>query len=584
MKVSRKWEGSFMNGKTLKAAICVLNSQYIHSSLAPWCLLAGVEAYCDSGISAEVIEGTINEKMEDAAQRIIARNPDVISFSCYIWNIFETKQMITLLKSRLPDAIILLGGPEVSYNAQAVLREEPLVDYVISGEGETPYALLLNAILHGKEVQKIPGVCYRKEGKIVVVPPNTPAEEPPSPYTQSYFDSLKGRIAYLETSRGCPYSCAFCLSGRCGSVRYFDLNRAKREILQLAKSGTQTVKLVDRTFNANRKRADELFRFIIQNYGTEIPEGVCFHFEIAGDILEEETIHLLSGAPVGAMQMEIGLQSFNARTLEAIYRKTDVERLKRNIQSLVSNANMHIHIDLIAGLPLEGWDSFAESFNTAYALRPNMLQLGFLKLLYGAPMRENPQEFPCRFSQEPPYEVEETPWLTAQELARLRHTADAVERLYNSGRFRRTLAYVLEKSGLSPFELFSRFGAFSAEKGTEKIPLDDYTGLVFDYFSSQPGIDRTVLRDTMACDRISTNASGRLPAVLRVKDDALKKAIIALESREGKPQKGIKRGYALLYSRPGLIYADYQNKNPITGEYPLHEAAVGQPPGNAEMQ
>lgn len=560
---------------TFRTAICVLNSKYIHSSLAPWCLLAGVDTYCENGITAQVIEGTINEQIEKVAQRIIVQNPRVISFCCYIWNITATKQLVRLVKSQLPDAVIVLGGPEVSYNADTLLREEPLVQYIIAGEGEKPFALLLTAIYKGESGAGIPGVCYREGGQPVIVQPYITAEDPPSPYTQTYFEALKGRIAYLETSRGCPYSCAFCLSGRCGSVRFFGIERAKTELISLANSGTQTVKLVDRTFNANRKRAIELFRFIIDNYSTAIPEGVCFHFELAGDILNDETIDLLATAPVGAMQLEIGLQSFNNETLTAINRKTDVVRLKSNIERIVANANMHIHIDLIAGLPHEDIHSFTESFNTAYALQPNMLQMGFLKLLYGAPMRENPGEYPCEYAKLPPYEVTKTPWLSSKELLQLHGTEDALERLYNSGRFRRTLEYLLKQSGQKPFDLFHRFGQFAAGKGTEKIPLDEYTALVFSYFSAHNGIDKVVLRDVMVCDRLATISTGKLPPALRIEDSALKSAVRALRANQATcPQKGIKRGAALLYSENCVAYADYNKKNPITGEYPLFKVLL----------
>jgi radical SAM superfamily enzyme YgiQ (UPF0313 family) len=556
--------------KLWNAVICALNSQYIHSSLAPWCLLAGVNTYGKKEITAQVIEGTINENIEKVAQRIVAQNPQAVGFCCYIWNITATKRLIRLVKDRLPDTVVILGGPEVSYNAGDVLREEPLVSYVISGEGEKPFALLLNALSSGESTENLPGVCYRSGNGFVTADPYTPEEEPPTPYTPDYFDALKGRIAYLETSRGCPYSCAFCLSGRCGNVRFFDLERAKKEMLLLANSGAQTVKLVDRTFNANRKRSNELFRFIIEHYGKEIPKGVCFHFELAGDLLDEETLRLLSTAPVGAMQLEIGLQSFYHKTLEAVHRKTDVERLKRNIVRLITNGNMHIHIDLIAGLPYENLDRFAQSFNTAYSLQPNMLQLGFLKLLYGAPMREQPEAFPCSYSPEPPYEVTETPWLSQQELQQLHRTEDALERLSNSGRFRRTLEYVFRQSNLSPFELFTQFGEYASKKGTERISLDDYTALAYEYFSGLEGVDKTALRDVMVCDRLATNSTGRLPAVLRVSDPSLKNIVRQLESGEKThAQKGIKRGVALLYSEHCAVYADYIGRNPVTGEYPL---------------
>ncbi len=550
--------------------LCALNAKYVHSSLAPWCLLAGINEYCSPNIKAEVIEGTINEAPEGVAGRILEKKPDVVGLSCYIWNIDATLRLANLLKSRLPRAVVVLGGPEVSYNAKAVLRSHSFVDYVVSGEGELPFALLLNALVHAAEIRGIPGVCGRVGGQVFTASPHTPGEEPPSPYTEAYFAALGGRIAYLETSRGCPYACAFCLSGRCGGVRYYNMERVKQELLRLANSGARTVKLIDRTFNANRKRAAEIIRFILLHYGLAIPQGVCFHFEVAGDLLDDEAIALLAEAPPGAIQLEIGLQSFNPKTLEAIRRKTEVERLKANITRVTESGNMHIHIDLIAGLPYEDYGSFARSFNTAYALRPNMLQLGFLKLLHGSAMREHPEEYPCNYSPLPPYEVTGTPWLTVGELKRLHLVEDAVERLYNSGRFRRTLEFLLLQRKQSPFELFEGFG-ISCEKTDKRITLDDYTALVYHYFSALPAINQGALRDVMVCDRLATNASGRLPPVLYRSDKRLKAVALELEADEAtRPIKGVKRGVALLYTDRCAVYVDYQGKDPVTGEYALH--------------
>ncbi|SDM78750.1 B12-binding domain-containing radical SAM protein [Acetanaerobacterium elongatum] len=555
------------------AVLCALNSKYVHSSLAPWCLLAGVKAYCPADIQACVVEGTINEALTDISARIAKKQPAVVGLSCYIWNITPVLELVRILKAELPQAVIVLGGPEVSYNAAEVLTNNSLVDYIVSGEGERPFALLLNALYQSTQVKCIPGVCGRTESGVYTSQPYTPEDEPPSPYTEEYFSALNGRIAYLETSRGCPFSCAFCLSGRCGGVRSYPLERAKKELLCLAVSGTQTVKLVDRTFNANRPRALELFRFILQNYGRAIPPGVCFHFEVAGDLLDDETITLLAQAPAGAIQLEIGLQSFNPLTLAAIHRKTDITRLTHNLARVIGNGNMHIHLDLIAGLPFEDYASFAQSFNTAFALRPNMLQLGFLKLLHGAPMRENPQEYPCSYSDKPPYEVTETPWLTSRELAQLHQIEDAVERLYNSGRFKRTLNYLLECLTCTPFELFERVAESSGKHMEERITLDDYTALVYEYFSGLPNIDKTVLRDNMVCDRLATNASGRLPPVLYRKDETLKRIFTQMNAcEETRAPSGVKRGIAWLYSKHCVVYADYrpETRKPVTGEYPLH--------------
>ena len=551
------------------AVICCLNSQYIHSSLAPWCLLAGVKAYCEPGISAQVTEGTVNEPAEAAAERIFRLRPRAVGFCCYIWNIRRVLELTRTVKARLPDTTVILGGPEVSYRAAELLKDEPQIDFVLSGEGELPFALLLNALHGGTAFEEIPGLCLRKDGGFFAAEPYTPCNIPPSPYGEEYLSALNGRIAYLETSRGCPFSCAFCLSGRCGGVRFYPMERAKKELLLLANSGTKTVKLVDRTFNANRERAKELFRFIIENYGSAIPEGVCIHFEIAGDLLDEETLALLASAPRGAMQLEIGLQSFNRETLGSVCRKTDLNLLRKNIRRLVENGNMHIHIDLIAGLPKEDFSSFGESFDTAYELKPQMLQLGFLKLLYGAPMREQPEQYPCRFSSDPPYEVSETPWLSAKDLLRLHGCEDALDRLYNSRRFRRTLEYLLKSTGLRPFELFCRFGEFSAAKGTAGIPLDAYTAMIVQFFSGIPSVGAGELRDTLVCDRLAVNASGKLPPVLRIPGQDLKKAL-----RQTLGDDAPKRGAALLCTRPVLIHAETHSKDPVTGEFPLTETPV----------
>ncbi|MEG1773678.1 MAG: radical SAM protein, partial [Oscillospiraceae bacterium] len=295
--------------ESLAVVIGTLNSQYIHSSLAPWCLLAGVRAFGDPGLCARVVEGTINEPPERMLERLVAAAPAAVGFCCYIWNITQTLALLAPLQKRLPGLRIILGGPEVSYCAAAVLEACPAVDFVLSGEGERPFALLLNALLRHEPPAGLPGVCLRTADGIFCAPPYTPDDTPPSPYGPDYFSALSGRIAYLETSRGCPFSCAFCLSGRCGGARFFPLERARRELLLLANSGAKTVKLVDRTFNANPERARAIFRFLLEHYGSDIPQGVCFHFEIAGDLLDDETLALLAAAPPGAIQMEIGLQS-----------------------------------------------------------------------------------------------------------------------------------------------------------------------------------------------------------------------------------------------------------------------------------
>ncbi|MEG1381839.1 MAG: DUF4080 domain-containing protein [Ruthenibacterium sp.] len=555
-------------------AICALNAKYIHSSLAPWCLLAGVECNAEN-VTAYVVEGTINEPESDVLARILSHQPHVVTLSCYLWNIAETLRLAARMKAENPAIFIVLGGPEVSYCAAEILAENAQIDCVLSGEGETSLPALLNALAAGENPLdidnnlNIDGLCTRAK----ISAPCVLSGDVPSPYTEAYLAQLGGRIAYLETSRGCPYTCAFCLSGRCGKPRYFSLDTAKNNILTLANSGAQTIKFIDRTFNANPRHANAILAFILEHYGKDIPRGVCFHFELAGDILREESFDLLEQAPVGAFQLEIGMQSFCAKTLAAIRRKTDVDVLQKNIVRLVAMQNMHIHIDLIAGLPYEDLQTFGASFNIGYALGANMLQLGFLKLLHGAAMREEPQTYPCSFAQTPPYEVTRTPWLSADDLAVLRKTEDALERVYNSGRFLETAAYLLHATRMTPFDFYTALGEKGSALGTHHVPLDTYTAFLYETGKTLPDVDADALRDAMVRDRLATNATGRLPACLQVKDPQLLAAVRSLaQCPQTAPQKGTQRGVALLYGAHEICYADYiaAEKSPMTGRYPLH--------------
>ncbi len=487
----------------MKIIISCLNSKYVHASLSPWCLLSGVRQFAKNTYDVNVMESTINGDIYDFANKIIAEEPQIISFSCYIWNITKTLEICDYIKKN-HDCTIVLGGPEVAYRPGDVLEKYDFIDFVLSGEGEWSFPDFLDNLYNDKS--SISGLSYRENGGIITIPEAEYTETPPSPFTEEFFDNLKGRISYIETSRGCPYRCAFCLSGRCSTLRYFDLEQVKNDILRLSNSGTQTIKFVDRTFNANSKRADEILLFIKENYGVNIPENVCFHFEIAGDILKNHTLEILSQMPVGAVQLEIGLQSFNEDTLKAINRKTDTKKLVKNIEKLISFGNMHIHIDLIAGLTLENAESFKNSFNVGYNLHAHMLQMGFLKLLYGADMRENSDKYPCTYSNEPPYEVTSTPWLSGDEIKMLKNCEDAVDRLYNSGRFIFTLDYLIEEMKFQPFDVFNDFG--NAVNGN-KMPLSDYAENVYEYFKDK--CDSEILKEKILCDLLSCATAVQIP-------------------------------------------------------------------------
>ncbi len=546
-----------------KVALCVLNSKYIHSSLAPWCLYTSAKKNCCAGYSFSVIEGTINENPETVFERIMAENPTVVTFTCYIWNIKQTLSLCRKIKQTDESITVILGGPEVAYNQEEVLKENPFIDYIFSGEGEVILPEFLN-----EGAEKTEGVSYIKDGTAhVSYRSENENTEYPSPYCREYFDSLKGRIAYIESSRGCPFSCAFCLSGRCGRVRFFSMERVKEEILSLASHGAKTVKFVDRTFNCNLERAKEILMFIKVNYGEKIPDDVCFHFEIAAHIADEEFLSLIAGMPSGSVQFEAGIQSFNPETLKAIGRKDNTEKICQNIEKLISFGNCHIHIDLIAGLPQESFSSFVQGFNRAYSLGANMLQLGFLKVLHGSPMGEEREKYPCDCSTEPPYEVISTPWISSKELECLRKAENELERLANSGRFTRTLHYIFEKVDITPFELFYSFARYLEEKGEKgSVPLDKYTCLVYDFLSLHDGIDEKELRDIMLYDRVETNNSGVIPERLKVIDPELKKA--SERVRELCPcEKGINRTVAILYTQNKIIWCDYKEKDRVSGRY-----------------
>ena len=507
----------------MKIIIGCLNSKYIHISSAPWCLLAGVKEFCKSRVDAKVMESTINADLDSFANEIVKQKPDCVSFSCYIWNITKTLELCKKIKSAL-NCVIVLGGPEVAYRKQAVLKDYPFVDYVLSGEGEYCFPLFLDMLAGVLDKTEVDSLAYRDGKNIVSVPEKCYCTTPPSPFCDEYFLAQKGRISYIESSRGCPYRCAFCLSGRVSPLRFFDLERVKSDILLLANSGTKTIKFVDRTFNSKESHANAILEFILQNYGKKIPSGVSFHFEIAGDILKESTFEILSKMPPFAVQLEIGMQSFNEQTLALINRKTDTKKLISNIKRLISFNNMHIHIDLIAGLTGEDLESFEKSFDIGFDLRANMLQLGFLKLLYGAAMREHPEKYPCEYSPNPPYEVISTPWLTADEITRLHYCENALDRLYNSGRFLFTVDYLLN-CGFTPFLLFCKVGDIikSSNLSPRELAL-----VLYDNFLEY--CDADILKEKLVCDLVCASCYTQIPERLKLRHPHYKKLKQALPS------------------------------------------------------
>ena len=550
----------------MKVLICSINSKYIHSSLAPWCLASGLEKY-GNGTECKVLECTINETEDLILDKILNYNFDLIGFCTYIWNANYVEKICKMLKER-KNSTIVLGGPEAGFNVQYYIENE-IADYVISGEGEEAFAYLCR----GDDPKSISGVSFKNGDEIVISQPASLEKEPLNPYSADYFENINGRIVYFESSRGCPFNCAFCLSGRKDSVRFFNMNEVKENIIKLANCGTQTIKFVDRTFNANKDRANEIFEFIISNYGEKIPKGVCFHFEIEATLMDDKTIKLLKNAPKGAMQFEIGIQSFNSKTLEAIHRKRDTDKVVSVIKSLCGLGNIHIHIDLIAGLPYEDMPSFEKSFNLAYSLKPNMLQLGFLKMLHGSYMRENPEIYPCEFDKKAPYQVKSTPWLSSEDMQNLHTCEDFFEKIYNSSRFSTTCEYLGEKFE-NAFKMYFDFAMNSKNKPVKT--LDELTLEMYNYFGQFEFVDKNILRDAMAMDRLATNRMGTLPEFLKIHSDKTKKILNELEKTpETKRKQGVKRAITLLSNGEDYVYVDYDVCDPVSKRYKLNFGKIG---------
>ena len=451
----------------MKVLLAGINAKYIHSNLGIYSLRAYArEALKDKAPLIELGEYTINHSRETILQDIYKRKPDFIGFSCYIWNISLVKSLIGDLKILLPGTALWLGGPEVSYDGIRFLEQHPGVSGIMKGEGEAVFSRLLDALSRDEGPGGIPGLVYRQGERII----DTGEAEPldisrlPFPYAGMDPGELSHRILYYESSRGCPFRCSYCLSSIDRRVRLRDMDLVKRELAWFLEAGVPQVKFVDRTFNCSRGRALEIWQFIKENDRGQ----TNFHFEIGADLLGEEEISLLASMRPGLVQLEIGVQSANPRTLEAIGRKTDIGKIHSVTSRIEASRRVHQHLDLIAGLPWEDKESFRESFNRVYAMKPDQLQLGFLKVLKGTPMEADAARWGIRHSSVPPYEVLSTPWLPYDAILELKGVEDMVEVYYNSRQFTHTLA-LLEKICGEPWDMFLALSRYYAENGLADV-------------------------------------------------------------------------------------------------------------------
>ncbi|GFN36041.1 B12-binding domain-containing radical SAM protein [Tepidimicrobium xylanilyticum] len=432
--------------------ITTLNSKYIHSALA----IRYLESYTMDLASIELLEFTVNQNIDFIAGEIYKKNPDIVAFSTYIWNRNETLKICNILKMVKPEIRIILGGPEVSFDGVDILRDYPSIDFIVYGEGEKTFRELIKALLDRKDdYSKIDGIIFREDGKIIQNPTRPlidNLDSIPSPY-MNVDGSLRNKIVYYESSRGCPFNCQFCLSSTIKGVRYFSLDRVKEDLEKLIRAQVKQVKFVDRTFNANKKFAMEIMDFIMK----KDPRDINFHFEVTAHLLDRDMLEFIKKAREGLFQFEIGVQSTNPKTIEAVGRITDFEKLSRICKEIKRNNNIHQHLDLIAGLPYEGYESFKKSFNDVYNIKPEKIQLGFLKLLKGSGLRRDKDKYNYKFLDEPPYEVLESKYITYKEMLKLKGIEDLVEKYYNEGYFINSLEYLIENNYKTAFDFFEDF-------------------------------------------------------------------------------------------------------------------------------
>ncbi len=530
----------------MRTLIISLNSKFIHSALAPWYLKAACGHYSQDCGEVLVCEHTINEKTDSILSSIYLMKPDIVAFSCYIWNISQVMELAANLKKLLPSLITILGGPEVSYDASQALKANSFIDYIIRGEGEVAFPSLISLLRVKKrsqgeegisdleELATTDGLVYRLGSEIVEKEPAVirDLDSIPSAYTHEMISYLKHKIVYFESSRGCPFSCSYCLSSVNKGVRNFSMQRVYNDLDRLIRSGVGQIKFVDRTFNANPERSKDIMRHILE-INERLGDGdsvVCnFHFEVGADLFDDETIELLNNAPKGLFQLEAGVQSTNSEALTAVCRKTDLNKLFSNIEKIRKRGNVHIHADLIAGLPFEDYKSFGVSFGQVYSAKPHQLQLGFLKLLRGTRLREQSGHYGYVFRESAPYEILAGSWISHDDLIKLKGIAELVERYYNSGRFAFSLAFLINRHFDSPFTFYESFYQYYRDNGYIDIQLalrDQYkviSSFYTNHISTTEAAEKPVgdpeaaheddliFNELLRLDFLASDSSGTLP-------------------------------------------------------------------------
>ena len=481
--------------------LTTLNAKFIHTNLALRCL----KAYAEPDYHPSIVEYTIKDPTFNIVADLYQKKPNVVGFSCYIWNIEETIKVIKMLKTVDPSVVVVLGGPEVSYDTNVWLRQIRDIDYIVVGEGEQAFKDLLNFLSNKQNIKAVPGLAYVQDDKFILnpLPPKLDLRLSPSPYRfEEDLPDLSKRIVYVETSRGCPFSCQFCLSSIEVGVRYFNRDKVKEDIRYLMNNGAKIIKFVDRTFNISRSYAMEMFQFLIDEH----QPGVVFQFEITADIMRPEVIQFLNeNAPAGLFRFEIGVQSTNDLTNELVQRRQNFEKLQRTVTMVKSGGKIAQHLDLIAGLPEEDYSSFRNTFNEVFEMRPEELQLGFLKLLRGTGLRVEAEKYGYVYVDQAPYEIFSNNVLNFDDILRIKQVEDVLEKYWNAHRMDRTLEYLFEHVFETPFDFFQQFGTYWEERNWSRIghQLEDLYTRLYAFLEGLDNISMPIIRSVMKVDYLS---------------------------------------------------------------------------------
>ena len=539
----------------MKILLAACNAKYIHSNLAVYDLQAYASDYADHIVLKEY---TINQQKDDIMRDIYLEHPDVVCVSCYIWNLSFVKELMADLIKILPGADFWVGGPEVSYDAEKFLTENSEFKGVMVGEGEETFKELAGYYVekNPQDLKDMTGICYRDGDQIIHNGWRQIMDLSSIPFIYKDLSEFKNRIIYYESSRGCPFSCSYCLSSIDKKLRFRDTETVKKELQFFIDNKVPQVKFVDRTFNCKHDHAMAIWKYI-----NEHDNGVTnFHFEISADLLREEELQEMSTMRPGLIQLEIGVQSTNPDTIKAIHRTMDFEKLKGIVDRIHSFGNIHQHLDLIAGLPYEDYDSFRNSFNDVYALKPQQLQLGFLKVLKGSHMMEMCREYGIVYKTQEPYEVLSTKWLDYDHVLKLKTVEHFVDVYYNSGQFQNTLEY-LEKFFPDAFSIYERLGSFYMEKGYGDIShtrMRRYE-ILLEFLEDMPEISVDQVKDQMVYDLYLRENLKSRPGFAR-DQKPFERQIWDFRKRE----KVAKNAHVEVFADGKVLLFDYADRDPLT--------------------